>query len=366
MTRPEPISAGWQRTASYTGSKFFSAFVFLCLLFAPRLMAQDSQPDSYAGLEGQKVSKVDVSAKPDMDIASLRSLIQQKADTPLSIKAIRESVGALQKIKSFSRIQVSITPDESGLNVLFILQPTSYIGVLDFPGALKAFAYAQLLQAANIPEQTPYVESLPDQGTRALLHFFETNGYFDAEVSAAVERDDPHRIVNIRFDCRLGRLARIGELNISGLPDPEAKDLRQALESFWATLKGASLKSGKKYSQQRLSKSLDFVTAHLRKQNRLASSLRFNPPTYHAETGRADLNLQVEAGPRLSVKVTGARISMRTIHRLIPVYEENTVDQDLVDEGRRNLLFVLSVQRLFRYADRIAYGPAARFCKCCL
>lgn len=314
------------------------AWLLLFSICAIQALAQDAQPDTYAGFEGQNVSKVDISAKPTMDVEAFRSLIQQKAGQPFSIKSIRDSVAALQKTQMFSKIQVSVEPEQAGLNIIFILQPTSYIGILNFPGATKKFTYTQLLQAVNIPEQTAFVDELPAQGANALVQFFHTNGYFEAQVTPNVQRDDAHRIVNIRFDCRLNRLARFGEVNIQGLSDEETTRLRNALKSFWATVRGASLKPGKKYAQQRINKSINYMRLQLRKQGRLAPKVDFISPTYRADTGRADLNFQIDEGPHLSVRVVGAHMFKRTIQRLVPIYEENSVDQDLVDEGRRNLL----------------------------
>jgi len=314
------------------------AWLLLLSSFVLQAAAQEAQPDTYAGFEGNNVAKVDISAKPTFDVEAFRPLIQQKAGQPFSMKAIRDSVEALQKTELFSKVQVSIKPEQAGLNILFILEPASYIGILKFPGATKTFTYTQLLQAVNIPEQTAYVDELPTQGTQALLNFFRTNGYFEASVTPNVERDDAHRIVNLRFDCRLNRLARFGELNIQGLSDEETSRLRDSLRSFWAAVRGASLKPGKKYSPQHINKSVSYIRSHLRKEGRLAPQVQFSAPTYRAESGRADLNVQVDAGPLLSVRVMGAHMFKRTIQRLVPIYEENSVDQDLVDEGRRNLL----------------------------
>src|ERR1700730_5382259 len=212
-----------------------------------RADAQEAQPDTYAGFEGNNVAKVDVSAKPTYNVDAFRPLIQQKEGQPFSMKAIRDSVAALQKTGLFSKVQVSIKPEQAGLNILFILQPASYIGILDFPGATQTFSYTRLLQAVNIPEQTAFVDDLAAQGAQALLQFFQTNGYFEAKVTPEIQRDDAHRIVNIRFDC-------------------------------------------------------------LRKEGRLAPEVQFNSPSYRLESGRADLNLQVDAGPLLSVRVIGARM----------------------------------------------------------
>jgi outer membrane protein insertion porin family len=333
--------------AKRTNWNYKIAWLFLIFFCAFRATAQDAQPDTYAGFEGQPVSKVDVSAKPTMDGEAFRSVIQQKAGQPFSIQAIRESVTALQNTQLFSKVQVSIEPEQAGLKILFLLQPASYVGILKFPGATKAFTYTQLLQAANIPEQTAFVDELPAQGAGALLQFFHTNGYFEAQVTPDVQRDDAHRIVNISFDCRLNRLARFGEINIQGLSDEETTRLRNALKSFWARVKGASLKPGKKYSTQEINKSVDYMRSQIRKQGRLAPTVNFISPSYRVETGRADLNFQIDEGPHLSVRVVGTRMLKRTIQRLVPIYEENSVDQDLVEEGRRNLLSYLQSKGYF-------------------
>lgn len=316
------------------------AICFLALLVSRVLpvSGQESQLNGSERFEGQKVSKVDVTTNAAMDVERFRSLIKQKAGEPFSMTAIRDSVAALQQTKLFSKVQVSIQPEQSGLNILFVLQPSLYVGMLFFPGAAQAFPYTQLLQAVSIPEQVAYTDDLPSQGTQALLNFFRSNGYFTASVETHIERDEAHRIVNIVFDCHLNRLAKIGQVKIAGASPDETADVRRALESFWATLKGASLKSGKKYSQQRITKSVEYIRAHLQSEGRLAPVVRFVSPEYHAESNRADLNFELNPGPMLSVRVTGARISKRTIKRLIPIYEENSVDKDLVDEGRRNLL----------------------------
>ena len=336
--KPDPVSI---RIRCAGRHRRWNGAILWFLLFSScvfPLAAQEAQPDTYAGFEGDHVAKVDVSAKPTIDVEAFRSLIQQNAGQLFSMKAIRESVAALQNTGMFSKVQISVKPEQAGLNILFILEPASYIGMLTFPGATKTFTYTQLLQAVNIPEQTTYVDELSAQGTQALLQFFRTNGYFEASVTPDVQRDDAHRIVNIRFECHLNPIARFGELNIQGLSDEETTRLRDSLESFWAKVRGASLVPGKKYSPQRINKSIGYIRSQFRKEGRLAPQVQFNSPTYRTESGRADLNLQVDAGPLLSVRLMGVRLFKRTIQRLIPIYEENSVDQDLVDEGRRNLL----------------------------
>ena len=70
-------------------------------------------------------------------------------------------------------------------------------------------------------------------------------------------------------------------------------------------------------------------------------------PTYDSETNRVNLALTIDPGPTVAVKVEGARIWRRTLEKLIPVYQENSVDQDLIDEGQRNLVSYFQAKSFF-------------------
>src|SRR5947208_5973904 len=47
--------------------------------------------------------------------------------------------------------------------------------------------------------------------------------------------------------------------------------------------------------------------------------------------------LRIRSGPKVSVNVVGAKLSRGKLQRYIPVFEEHTVDRDLLVEGQRNL-----------------------------
>src|SRR6202008_1331640 len=56
---------------------------------------------------------------------------------------------------------------------------------------------------------------------------------------------------------------------------------------------------------------------------------------------------QVDPGPVVRISARGFRISKGTLKRQIPVYEENAVDDDLLNEGKRNLLDSLQTRGHF-------------------
>ena len=319
--------------------------VLLCIFFplafiACLAAAQENQPTTLQGFEGKTVSSVDFSANPLLDVQAFRPLLKQQPNTELSIAAIQESVAALEGTKMFSKVQVKIEPNRaaSGLRVLFILEPAYYVGLLSFPGTAQAFSYTRLLQVVNVPNQSPFVDSLSDQAKTAVENFFHSEGFFAAEVQPETQRDRSRQIVNITFHCTLHRRANIGQVNFQGVSTEEAQHLRASLNSLGAKLNGSSLRPGQPYSSRRISKSLDRIRADLQGSGHLTPVVRQGPPSFHPQTNRADLTFEVQPGPLVSVKVVGAHLWKRTMKKLIPIYDENSVDAELVHEGERNLV----------------------------
>jgi outer membrane protein insertion porin family len=299
--------------------------------------AQENRPTTYEGFEGRQVSKVDIAASPVMNVEAFRPLLKQKAGEPFSMAAVRDSVDALKKTNLFSQVQVEVQQDQSGLRLLFLLQPSYYVGMVYFPGA-KAFSYTRMLQAVNIPEQTPFVEDLVTHGKDSLLRLFREDGFFAATVEPETQRDEKHLIVNLIYHCTLNKRAKIGELTLQGASEKQASDLRGALASFWARLRGESLNPGQPYTQARIAKSLDYLRRRLQKSGHLTPNVRLASSSYEPSSARAHVTIEVQPGPLVSIRVNGAHVWKRTLKRLIPIYGENLVDKELVEEGARNLV----------------------------
>ena len=334
--------------------------LMLLSLYATAAIAQENQPSTYEGFEGRKVLKVDIAASPVMNVDAFRPLLKQKDGEPFSTAGIRDSVAALQKTALFSQVQVKVEPEQAGLHITFLLQPAFYVGIISFPGA-KSFSYTRMLQSVNIPEQTPFVQDLVSNGQGALLQLFKNSGFFEAKVDPETQRDEKHLIVNLIYHCTLGPRAKIGELTFQGASPKEVADLRDSLTSFWAKVKGSSLRPGQPYTQSRITKSLDNVRQRLEKSGHLTAIVRMAPPQYDAATRRAHVAFEVQPGPLVSVRVNGAHIWRRTLKKLIPIYDENLVDRELVDEGGRNLVSYFQSKSYFdvKVDSKLEQDPGA-------
>ena len=301
---------------------------------APLNAQQPSQLDSY---EGQKVAVVELVAKPSVDVDALRPLVLQKEGESFSTESVQSTRAALQRTGKFSKVEVEVTPEASGLRVMFVLQPVYYLGMIDFPGALEAFSYPRLLQAVNYPPQGPYDESRVKAAERTLQRFFTENGYFTARVESESKLDEARLLVDVFFHITLNKRAKFGRVTVTGPAPNEAERLVRALRSLRASLRSASLKEGKRYDPERLQRAIAVIRNKLTQDNRLANEVRLEQPNYDPETNRADVTFRVTLGPTLSVRVAGARVWKGSLRKLVPIYEEGTFDHDLVEEGERNL-----------------------------
>ncbi|HZC35762.1 MAG TPA: POTRA domain-containing protein [Chthoniobacterales bacterium] len=294
--------------------------------------------------EGQTVSSVELVSDPRINVDPYRNLVEQKAGEPYSNEKVQTSISALQKTERFSKVEVSVKPDPAGLQVSFVLEPVFYIGVLQFPGAVKVFSYTRLLQVANLPDENVYEKAQIPKSEAALLKLFEDNGYFQAKVQTDTQLDEHNQLANITFNVNLGKRARIGQIQIQGSSPQENAQLLRSVRSLRAVLTRSSLKTGRPYSPTRIKAATGLMKRHLAKEHRLASQVKVLPPQYHPETNRADLTINVQPGPVVMLRMNGARLSIipfvsgRRQKQLIPIYEEGTIDRDLVNEGQRNLI----------------------------
>jgi outer membrane protein insertion porin family len=310
--------------------------MFAFLLSLPVFAQQTQTPET--SYEGQKVASVDISANPEMNADSFRPLLQQKAGEPYSQEKVDATVAALKNTKQFRNVSVQVTPKAGGLQVLFIVEPAYYIGIIHFPGATGAFAYTQLLQAVAIADEQPYVKSETDTARQNLLKFLLSRGYFEATVDPQTEVDEQHKIVNVTFRVDLHHKAKWGQINIRGVPETQANHLRKSLRSIFAIVKGANMKTGGTFSNSHLDAADSYIQRHLRKGNRLAPQVRVESTHFNPATNRADVTFEARPGPAIYVRVGGAHIWSWTLHSLVPVYEESPFDPELVDEGRVNII----------------------------
>jgi outer membrane protein assembly factor BamA len=286
---------------------------------------------------GQQVSSVELAGRTDLDETNLLPLLAQHAGEAFDEEKVKRSISALRATGKFQDVQLNVVPDVKGVRVLLILQPGLYFGIYEFPGA-KGFGYSRLLQVADYPPQGPYNRSDVQQAAEQLTKFFQQNGYFEIKVEPHIEPDAAHGIVNVTFQTSLGRKARFGTVTLSGATEADTALLQAKLKSKLARLRGSAIREGKPYSLKTVQNATTYMQSALVGRDRLAAHVQLIGAEYDPATNRANINFHVAAGPLVRIRVEGAHLWKSTEHKLLPVYQQVGVDDELVQEGRKNLI----------------------------
>ena len=346
-------------TTRYASSKTLTSLALLmlaCLIVGGGASVAGQQPDARQqpdnvqtaiSYEGQKVGSVEVAGQPDLNRHSVANLISQPINAPYRQQQVDATVDALKKSGKFDDVKVLVTPEADGLRLLFVLEPAYYFGIYNFPAAMGAFSYTRLLQAASYPRQEPYTSGRVDESTSNLLAFLHQTGYFEATVEPELQKDETHGVVDVVFDVKLRRRSKIGVVTIGGLSPEDTARLQGKLHSWRSRIRGAYLKPGKPYTSKKIQSAIKFLQTELGKQHYLAAKVQLVSARYNSATNRADVDFHIARNRKITIQVAGAKVRQGTQKKLIPIYQENSVDSDLVHEGAQSLTSYFQAKGFF-------------------
>lgn len=290
----------------------------------------------FGSYEGQNVVSIEIAGQPDLNESQFESSFVQKAGQPFSKEKVNHTAAALKAQGKFKDVRIQVDPDPNGVRVMLVLEPAVYFGIYQFPGA-SIFPYSRLIQVANYPIQTPYNASEVERDRKALVKFYRQEGYFQAEVNAQVKTNATHGIANIVFESKLGRKAKFGDVEISGLHNDEQHHLEDSLKGLLARAREAAIRPGKAYHHSTLMRAATYLQTQLQKKGLLSAQVQLTGAEYHADSNRADIHFSVNPGQEVKVDVTGAHLWSWDKKKLLPMYQGVGVDPETVEEGKRAL-----------------------------
>jgi outer membrane protein assembly factor BamA len=290
----------------------------------------------FGAYEGQNVASIEIAGQPDVKTDQYESLFVQKAGQPFSKDQVNQTAAAIKALGKFSDVRIQVDPDANGVRILFVLEPAVYFGIYQFPGT-ATFPYSRLIQVANYPTETPYSTSEVERDRQALVNFFRQQGFFEAEVNPQVKVEATHGLANIVFTTKLGRRAKFGEVQISGLPNDEQHKLEDSLKTLLARARQQAVRPGKTYHYSTLTRATTYIQTQLQNKGLLSAQVQLTGAEYHASTNRADIHFSVKPGPDTKVEIAGAHLWSWDKKKLLPMYQGVGVDEETVQEGARAL-----------------------------
>ena len=290
----------------------------------------------YQGLIVAEIRWPDIPAAVDQK--RWRELIPQQVGQPLDRELIRESIHKLHQTGRFADIRVEAEPATGGKVILsFFTTPNYFVGSVIVHGAPTRPSAGQIANASKFQLGELFT---PDQLERArsnIRDLMHDNGYYLFSISDKEQKYPDRQQIDIIFEIVPGPRARVGSVTVTGSPGYTQAQIQDI----------AKMRSGAVVSAQRVSNALDRLRKKYQKQNRLLAQVEITNKSYREQANAVDYTFDIVPGPKVQVMAEGFKIKRKVLKQNVPIYEENAVDEDLLNEGRRNLLNYLQSRGYF-------------------
>jgi outer membrane protein assembly factor BamA len=282
--------------------------------------AAQRPPESFSGRQVTQV-RVLVEGVPSTDPA-LIDLVETPVGRPLSMAAVRASIAHLYSLGRFQDVQVEAIDAADGVVELrYNLVAVRAVDRMEFRGTLGLSegrlrdTLAERFGRAPQPGRAAEV-------VRALEQLYQDNGYFRVSIRPnSTELQNPPRTI-LMFDIEAGPQARVGAIEVVGEPQATREAVLQRL----------SVATGRVYERQRLDERLADYARRLKSRGYLRA-VASQMARISDDGGTADLRLDIQSGPIVSVSFEGDALPGDRRSELVPFEREGSVDEDLLEDS---------------------------------
>lgn len=311
--------------------------LWTAVLPSSALAQQQMGPAPNSQYEGKTVISVELNGVAEHDRGHMLQLISQKAGSSLDRDRVRESIRALYATGRFADIQAEVAPSGEGVALTFVTSPNFFVGAVRAQGAPTRPTANQIVNASKLQLGELFTPEKLNRGLENIRQLMQENGYYRARVTSESTSNATTQQVDVLFHVSPGSQAHVGQLKVTGTSELSSGAV-QAI---------AHMESGDRVTAQLVSGSLQHLRKKFQKQNRALAQVSIAEQTYHPETNALDFTFQIDPGPVVLISAQGFHIGRGTLKREVPVYEENAVDEDLLNEGKTNLLNYLQTRGYF-------------------
>ena len=279
-------------------------------------------------LYGVPVRNIDFRGITVDEASRLARRIEQKIGEPLDRRKIQESIRALYATGLLDYIAVEARRIPGGVDLTFVVTRNYFVGSVDVDGLPKRGpAPAQLANASNLDLGQLFTEEKLKAALPLMKKVMEDNGFYLSEIAADKVVSPEKQQVNVTFHVKPGRQARVGNVTVVGTTSLKSKQVQEI----------GDLHIGDPVRAQSVTRALQRLRKRFQKEGRLEAQTTVVGRKYIQAGNTVDYTFAIDRGPTVSIRTEGAKVSEGTLKRYVPVYEENAVDDDLLNEGKRNL-----------------------------
>jgi len=287
--------------------------------------------NSLAAWEGRQVLRIEFEGVASSRLGPLPSQLAQQPNSPLRAENVRASLRRLFATGLYDSIEAQGSLENkdgsSGVVLTFHGQPRIFIGMVTVQGAKGANTNALLVRTSRLNPGTRFTTASLDRAEAAMRHSLAENGFYEPIFTYKLTQHPADQLVDINFQVVSGPQAKTGEINVTGDSGLTPEEFRRY----------SKLKPGNHVDHDTAGKALNGVENHYRKDQRLEAEVKLQSRDYTLANHAVDYGFAANEGPVVHVFVDGVTLKQGQIHKLLPIYQEGAVDEDLLNEGNRSL-----------------------------
>jgi outer membrane protein assembly factor BamA len=317
----------------------------VCALVVPAATGAQSPGGRYVGRSVTAV-EVAIEGTPVLDPV-LADLIDTRVGRPLAMDEVRDSIAHLYNAGRFQDVRVDASDADGGVRLRFELTPLHAVERVEFTGDLGLSSGLLRDRMAERFGRTPSIDRVDDV-VRLLTQLYEDRGYRRATIAPrATELHDPDRTI-ITFEIASGPRAHIGRVDVVGDP----------LEPVPAFLRRIGAASGSVYEHTEIQTSLAEYVRRLKSRGRYDAEATLGPPALSTDGAAADLTIEVRPGPIITIGFEGDPVPRDHWDELVPLEQEGSADEDLLEDSARRIRDYLAQQGYWRAQVSFDRRPA--------
>jgi len=277
--------------------------------------------------EGLPVRRISFEGVSVDRLAPLPGHLDQAEGAPLNRDALKRSLRRLYSTGLFETMAVEGVREQDGVALIFRGTPRTFIGTVSVQGAKGANVNTQLERASQLAPGARFTPAKIDQAVEQMRLTLAQDGFHASVITHTQTAHPEVQLVDLAFHVLNGPQARLGTVEVTGEPGMSVNDFRRH----------AHLRAGEHVDRETGNRALAGVLKAYRKDQRLEPEIKLVNQQYVPASQKVDFRFSANRGPVVKVLVEGASANQELIRRVIPIFEEGSVDEDLLMEGNRRL-----------------------------
>ena len=259
--------------------------------------------------------------------AGVLELVETRLGEPLAMDAVRDTIDHLVGLGRFDDVRVTAAagPNGEGVALTWVLRPVQRIvrTTTSGGGDLASRALRNAVESGFGGE--PPLSRAPELAA-AVTDYYREHGYRAAVVSPEMVPTSDEGAVTLTLRIDPGPRTTVGNATVVGTPlEPSARILSRL-----------GLEPGRPYDRLQLQERLLAYEADLREDGRYEASVRETTRFSDADH-TASVEVTVDPGLIVRVVYAGDPLPADVREAMVPVRRERSSDEDLLEDGSRNI-----------------------------